>query len=96
MAYKIKKKYITIFIILISAALLLAASYFIEISKIPPKTEASLKENQNILPVLYYEQNSGFGESEHIPIFWTGKKLRNLKNTAALFQGPAPLPPMKG
>jgi len=60
MAHKIKKKYIIIFIILISAALLLAASYFIEISKIPPKTEASLKENQNILPVLYYEQNSGF------------------------------------
>lgn len=62
MKYGTRKKHVIfiILLILIPVAAGLIASYFIESEKIVPKIEVSLSENQKILPVLYYEQHSGF------------------------------------
>ena len=89
MAHKIKKKYI-IFIILIIAAAFLAALYFIEMSKIPPETEISLRENQNILPVLYYEQNSGFWGIGTYTYLLDGNEVTELEKHGRTFSRTVP------
>ena len=60
MKSKAKSILILFIILFIIAAAFLGISGFVEKSQTVPKTDVSLKENQNVFPVLYYENTSGF------------------------------------
>lgn len=89
MTHRFKKVYI-IFLILIIAAVFLAASYLTEMQQTVPKTEVSLKENQNIFPVLYYEQDFGFWESGTHTFLLNGEEVVELEKHGRTFSRTAP------
>ena len=90
MKQKSKNIFILFIILFIIISAALGISYFIENAQTVPKTAVCLKENQNILPVLYYEQRSGFWKIGTHTFLLNNDDVIELENHGRTFSRTAP------
>lgn len=90
MKQKTKNAVILFIILFIMAAAVIGVSCFVENLQTVPKTEASIKENQNIFPVLYYEQRSVFRKIGTHTFLLTGDEVLKLESHGRTFSRTAP------